>query len=120
MLGRDDIVPMLLNVILIISGVIIVCMAGSLPDESLSRHVTETASAITRLVAFAINTLIALGTYRIASKLYQHKKRYVCVGCIAAGVGMIIVMENILLPLAGAAFEYLGNIFIGYVSLISK
>jgi hypothetical protein len=117
MLTKNDIFPMFVNVSLIIGGVVLICLAGT--DESLTQHVQASVTWTTSICTFIVNSIIALATFNASLKLWNGR-RYLCVGVIALGIGLLTATQVFLLPFLEQTFGATGDYFVEYVKLISN
>lgn len=120
MLSKTDINPMLLNIALIIGGVVLICLAGTLPEDALKDRVEEVTSGGALFLTMIVQFLIFLPIGRIIFKAYNENKKALCLSVGAFGVGLVAFSSFVVLPLIDGAFSMAGDSFIDYINIISK
>lgn len=116
MLTKNDMFPMFVNVSLIIGGVVLICLAGT--DESLTQHVQVSVTWMTSICTFMVSSIIALATFKAAHKFWS-SRRYLCVGVVMIGIGLLTAIQVFLLPFVAQTIGAAGDYFIEYVNFIS-
>ncbi|MEM0550454.1 MULTISPECIES: hypothetical protein [Aeromonas] len=120
MLGKNDVYPMLLNIALIVGGVVLVCVAGTLPEASLREHVADTASGAALFVTLVVQLLILLPVGKFIFNSYKENKKSLCLCIGFFGVGLVVFSQFVLLPFMDQLYSLVGNVFIEYVKNISN
>lgn len=120
MLGKNDVVPMLLNISLIIGGVALICIAGTLPETTLRQYVEVAASGAASAVMFVFQSLILLLVGLVAFNFYKSGKKFLCLCVGFFGFGFVLFLGVALLPFVDSLYSWAGDYFINYIKAISK
>lgn len=120
MLGKKDTAPMLLNIALIIGGVVLVCIAGTLPEANLKERVADVTSGSALFLTMIIQFLILLPVGRIIFNAYNENKKALCLSIGVFGVGLVAFSSFVVLPFMESSFSMAGDSFIDYINAIAK
>ncbi len=120
MFNKADINPMLLNIALIIGGVVLVCLAGTLPEDILKERVADVASGGAIFSALTIQLLILLPIARVIFSAYSENRKALLLSVGVFGVGLIAFSLFVVLPFMEEVFSMAGDSFIDYINEIAR
>ncbi|EPU1978645.1 hypothetical protein ACVVI9_003978 [Escherichia coli] len=120
MLGKNDVVPMLLNISLIIGGVALICIAGTLPETTLRQYVEDAASGAASIVMFVFQSLILIFVGGVAFNCYKSDKKLLCLCVGFFGFGFVLFLGVVLLPFVESLYSWAGDYFMNYIKAVSK
>ncbi|MGN5048742.1 hypothetical protein ACTG16_22855 [Aeromonas sp. 23P] len=119
MLGKNDVFPMIVNICLIFGGVALFLVAGTMPEPQLKDYVDDAAIFLSDYMTLFIQSVIFILFAKISYSHYNGGKKYLCIGLVIFGLGLVILGQFVLHPFFVEWANTSGTTFIKMIKAMS-